>query len=337
MTFGLKKGQHAVVTGGAGFIGSHLCERLIEQGLTVTCVDNLSTGRTANLQALEGEERFTLLRADVTEPFSVTGPVHHVVHLASPASPLDYLALPLETLRVGSAGTENALRLALEHGARFVVASTSEIYGDPARHPQPESYWGNVNPIGPRSVYDEAKRFTEALTAAYARTLGVNTGIARLFNSYGPRMRRDDGRVVPTFIGQALAGSPLTINGTGAQTRSLCYVEDTVRGLLALMDSSFPGPVNIGATGEMTVREIAEAIAGHAGVELRTEFREPAEDEPGRRCPDIETARVKLGWKPEVPLAEGLKRTLLWWESAYGQDMARDGVNGSSDIRSGAA
>ncbi|MFJ6696933.1 SDR family NAD(P)-dependent oxidoreductase [Streptomyces sp. NPDC091272] len=337
MTVGPAKGQHAVVTGGAGFIGSHLCERLVEQGLRVTCVDNLSTGRTANLEALAGDERFTLLRADVSEPFSVQGPVHHVVHLASPASPLDYLALPLETLRVGSAGTENALRLAHEHGARFVVASTSEIYGDPAQHPQRESYWGNVNPIGPRSVYDEAKRFTEALTAAYSRTLGVNTGIARLFNSYGPRMRRDDGRVVPTFIGQALAGSPLTINGTGDQTRSLCFVEDTVRGLLALMGSSFPGPVNIGATGEMTVREIAEAIAGHAGAELRTEFREPAEDEPGRRCPDIETARVQLGWKPEVPLAEGIRRTLLWWGSTYAHDTDRDGVNEPSDIGSGAA
>ncbi|MBC2875777.1 MULTISPECIES: SDR family NAD(P)-dependent oxidoreductase [Streptomyces] len=337
MTIGLEKGQRAVVTGGAGFIGSHLCERLVERGLSVTAVDNLSTGRAANVEALAGEERFTLLVADVTEPFHVEGPVHHVVHLASPASPLDYLALPLETLRVGSAGTENALRLALEHGARFVVASTSEVYGDPVEHPQPETYWGNVNPIGLRSVYDEAKRFTEALTAAYARTLGADTGIARLFNSYGPRMRREDGRVVPTFIDQALAGEPLTINGSGEQTRSLCYVEDTVRGLLALMESSFPGPVNIGATVEMTVREIAEAIAAHAGVELRTEYRPPTEDEPGRRRPDIETARTKLGWQPEVPLAEGIKRTLDWWQTAYPRDTARDGVNGSSDIRSEAA
>ncbi|MDP9863637.1 MULTISPECIES: SDR family NAD(P)-dependent oxidoreductase [Streptosporangium] len=317
MTATTMEGARVVVTGGAGFIGSHLCESLIAQGCSVICVDNMSTGDPENLAEVERSPRFRLVQADVTEPFTVDQPVDHVVHLASPASPLDYLRMPLETLRVGSAGTENALRVAVAHRARFVLASTSEVYGDPAQHPQLESYWGNVNPVGPRAVYDEAKRYAEALTAAYRRTLGADTAIARLFNSFGPRMRRNDGRIVPTFIDQALTGRPLTINGSGEQTRSLCYVDDTVRGLLALMCSSVPGPVNIGATQELSVREIAELIAREVGVELRTVSQCLPVDEPGRRCPDIEAARTQLGWKPEMHVAEGLRRTLEWWSTAY--------------------
>jgi len=313
------KGARAVVTGGAGFIGSHLCEALVAQGCSVICVDNMCTGEPGNLSGVERSPRFHLIRHDVTEPFTVDGPVDYVVHLASPASPLDYLRMPLETLRVGSAGTENALRVAAAHRARFVLASTSEVYGDPAQHPQPESYWGNVNPVGPRAVYDESKRYAEALTAAYRRTLGADTAIARLFNSFGPRMRRNDGRVVPTFIDQALAGEPLTINGSGEQTRSLCYVDDTVKGLLALMCSTVPGPVNIGATQELTVREIAELIAAEAGAELRTVSQQLPTDEPNRRCPDIELARALLGWKPEISVSEGLRRTFGWWATAYPQ------------------
>ncbi|MFG3051506.1 NAD-dependent epimerase/dehydratase family protein [Kitasatospora sp. NPDC048239] len=308
--------RRAVVTGGAGFIGSHLCERLVEQGIAVVCVDDFSTGRRENLAGLIDSPLFRLVEADVSEPFTVEGPVDYVAHLASPASPFDYLRLPLETLRVGSAGTENALRLAVANRARFLLTSTSEVYGDPAEHPQRESYWGNVNPIGPRAVYDEAKRYAEAVTSAYRRTLGADTAIARLFNCFGPRMRRDDGRVVPTFVGQALAGEPLTLNGSGEQTRSLCYVDDTVRGLLALLFSDLSGPVNIGGTGELTVREIAELIAREAGVELRTVHQPLPQDDPGRRCPDIGIARTRLGWKPEVPTAEGLHRTMAWWTAA---------------------
>ncbi len=307
----------AVVNGGAGFIGSHLCERLIEQGIAVVCLDDFATGRLENLASLLRSLLFHLVRADVTERFRVDGRVDYVVHLVSPASPLDYQRLPLQTLRAGSAGTENTLRLAVERDARFLLASTSELYGDAREHPQSESYWGNVNPVGPRAVYDEAKRYAEALTSAYRRTLGANTGIARLSNCYGPRMRRGDGRVVPTFVEQALGGEPLTVNGTGKQTRSLCFVDDTVSGLLALLFSGVAGLVNIGNTDELSVGQIAALIAEAAGVELRTQNRELPEDEPVNRCPDIELARTRLGWKPETPLAAGLRRTLLRWADSY--------------------
>jgi dTDP-glucose 4,6-dehydratase len=309
--------RRAIVTGGAGFVGSHLCDRLVEQGISVVCVDNLSTGRIENLAHLLDSPLFEFVDADVTEPFTVAGPADYVLHLASPASPMDYHRLPLETLRAGSAGTENALRLALEWNARFILASTSEVYGDPGEHPQRESYWGNVNPIGPRSVYDEGKRYAEALTSAYRRTFGVDTGIARLFNCYGPRMRRDDGRVIPTFLGQALAGEPLTVNGSGTQTRSLCFVDDTVGGLLALLFTSVSGPVNIGGSPELTVRDIAALIAREAGVELRVRHCPLPEDDPVRRCPDLEVARTQLGWKPGVSPEEGLRRTLTWWSHAH--------------------
>lgn len=309
--------KRAVVSGGAGFIGSHLCERLVERGIEVVCLDDFSTGQAENLAGLTHSPLFTLVRADVTEPLPALGPVDYVAHLASPASPVDYHRLPLETLRVGSAGTDNMLRLAAESGARFLLASTSEVYGDPTRHPQHESYWGNVNPIGPRSVYDEAKRYAEALTSAYRRTCGTDTGIARIFNCYGPRMRRGDGRVVPAFFEQALAGLPLTVNGTGEQTRTLCFVDDIVGGLLALLLSSEPGPINIGGVGELTIREIAELIAAEVGVELRTVRRPLPQDEPVRRCPDIQAAGALIAWKPEVPIAEGLRRTMAWWSERH--------------------
>jgi dTDP-glucose 4,6-dehydratase len=307
----------ALVLGGAGFVGSHLCEALLAAGTEVVCVDNFCTGRPGNLSHLDGRADFSIVEHDVTRPLPELGRFRWIFALASAASPVDYQRLPIETLRAGAQGTEHALQLAREHGARFVLASTSEVYGDPDVHPQAEDYPGRVNPVGPRSVYDEAKRFAEALTAAYRRSCGVDTGIARIFNTYGPRMRPDDGRMVPTFIRQALAGEPLTVTGSGRQTRSLCYITDTVAGLIALARSDAAGPVNIGNPHEQTVLEVAEQIAELAGGSPAVTFCPPVEDDPQQRCPDIALAQKRLGWFPAVPVREGLQLTIDWFRTAY--------------------
>ena len=299
-----------VVTGGAGFLGSHLCDALLERGDAVVCVDNFCTGSPDNVAHLSGVDRFELVDADVSETIGVTsGPVDAVLHFASPASPPQYLDMPLETLAVGSDGTRRALALAAEHGARFLMASTSEVYGDPAVNPQPEDYWGNVNPVGPRSVYDEAKRFSEALTMAWKKVHGVDVGIARIFNTYGPRLAPGDGRVVSNFLVQALSGEPLTVYGDGSQTRSLCFVSDEVAGLLALLDSSLTGPVNIGNPAEITVLELAHRVLALTGSSSGIVHRPLPQDDPVRRRPDISLARSALGWEPVVPLDEGLRAT----------------------------
>jgi dTDP-glucose 4,6-dehydratase len=309
-----------VVTGGAGFIGSHLCERLHADGWDVVVVDSLITGSRDNLAALEGRAGCSFVEADVSRTIPVTGPIDRVVDLASPASPMDYLQHPLETLEAGSSGTRNALELAHAADARFLLASTSEIYGDPDVHPQPESYWGKVNPIGPRAVYDESKRFAEAMTMAYHRVHGLEVRIARLFNTYGPRMRRGDGRAVPTFIEQALRGEPITLHGDGSQTRSLCYVSDTVDGLLLLLESSVEGPVNLGNPEELPMRELARRICDLLGADVDMKEVERPEDDPELRRPDITRARELLGWSPTVPLEEGLRRTIEWARSAWTLD-----------------
>ncbi|NEB36263.1 NAD-dependent epimerase/dehydratase family protein [Streptomyces sp. SID14515] len=303
------------MTGGAGFVGSHLCELLLREGIQVVCVDNLSTGRLENIAELTARRGFSFVEGDVEQPIKTSGPVDMVFHLASRASPADYLTAPLETLRAGSVGTEHALEAAQAWGARFVLASTSEVYGDPAEHPQRESYWGNVNPVGERSVYDEAKRYAEALTMAYRRSRGLNTGIARIFNTYGPRMRTDDGRIIPNFARQALAGEPLTVYGSGLQTRTLCYVDDLVDGLLALARSSAPGPVNLGGAEERTVLQLATEIARAAGGEPPViEHRRLPEDDPRRRRPDLTLAGELLGWQPRTALHDGLARTVAWFD-----------------------
>jgi dTDP-glucose 4,6-dehydratase len=305
----------AVVTGGAGFIGAHLCRSLLAAGTEVLCVDNFLTSSPASVRELRNEPGFRLREADVAERLDVDGAVDLVIHLASPASPLDYQRHPLATLDAGSSGTRNALELATRAGARFVLASTSEVYGDPAVSPQPEGYWGNVNPVGRRSVYDEAKRFAEAMTAAYRRTGRASTGIARIFNTYGPGMRPDDGRVVPTFACQALRGLPLTVAGDGSQTRSLCHVDDTVRGILAVARSDIAGPVNIGNPEEATVLRIAQRIIGLCGSRSGIEYIPLPEDDPLTRCPDITLARTALGWQPAVSWREGLPQTLAWFSA----------------------
>ncbi len=300
-----------VVLGGAGFLGSHLCERLLADGAArVVAVDNLSTGQERNLAGLRREPRFEFIRHDVTTPLSLPGPVQFVFNLASPASPVDYLARWLETMRVGSLGTENGLRFALEKRAVFLQASTSEIYGDPLVHPQVESYFGNVDPTGPRAVYDEAKRYGEALVQAFRRWEGLSTRIARIFNTYGPRMRLEDGRVVPTFIAQALRGEDLSIQGDGSQTRSFCYVDDLVDGLVRLARSTEQDPVNLGNPDERTILQFAEAVVAATGASSRFVFRPLPEGDPKVRRPDISRARALLGWAPRVPLAEGLSRTV---------------------------
>lgn len=311
-----------VVTGGAGFLGSHVCDRLVERGDEVVCVDDLSTGRRENLVSLAGSARFTFVEADVSHELPVDGPVDAVMHMASPASPPDYLRMPLNSLDVGSSGTRHALDLAHRHGARFLLASTSEIYGDPLVHPQPESYWGNVNPIGPRAVYDEAKRFAETLTMTYHRLHDLSTAIVRIFNTYGPRLRPRDGRVVSNFLVQAIEGRPLTIYGDGSQTRSFCYVDDEVRGILALLDSEVVGPVNIGNPDEFTVLELAKLVAELTGSDSEIVFEALPVDDPTRRRPDISRARELLGWEPHVPLREGLRNTLEW----YREERSRGGV-----------
>jgi dTDP-glucose 4,6-dehydratase len=307
-----------VVTGGAGFLGSHLTDALLARGDEVVSFDDLCTGELRNLAHLDGHPRFTFVEHDVTEHIDVDGPVDAVLHLASPASPPGYLALPIETLMVGSRGTHNALGLARAKGARFFVSSTSEVYGDPSVHPQPESYWGNVNPIGPRSVYDEAKRFTEALTMAYHRTHGVDVRIVRIFNTYGPRMRADDGRVVSNFIVQALRGEPLTIYGDGSQTRSFCYVDDEIRGFLALLDGPHTGPINIGNDGEFTMLELAEIVRDVTGSSSPIEHLPLPEDDPKQRRPDLTLARTLLGWEPTVALRDGVARTAEYFASVLG-------------------
>lgn len=305
--------RRMVVTGGAGFLGSHLCERLVNEGHEVICLDNLSTGRLDNIGPIIGCERFRLVRADVTTAVDVAGPVDAVLHLASPASPADYLARPIATMKVGSIGTLHSLELARKKCARFVLASTSEAYGDPLVHPQTESYWGNVNPIGPRSVYDEAKRFAEALTMAYRRAHGLDTAIARIFNTFGPRMRPNDGRAVPTFIRQALTNAPITVTGDGTQTRSLCYVDDLVDGLVRLLFSDLAGPVNLGNPHELTMGELARWIRDLAGSGSPIVHVPRPQDDPALRRPDISVARTRLEWWPRVPVGEGLARTIAWF------------------------
>jgi dTDP-glucose 4,6-dehydratase len=303
-----------VITGAAGFIGSHLSETLLDRGHTVVGVDNLLTGDEANVAHLAGRD-FTLIKQDVTEPFDVTGRVDALLHWASPASPIDYAELPFETLKVGSYGTHNALELARRKGARFAIASTSEVYGDPKEHPQQESYWGNVNPNGPRSVYDEAKRYAEAVTMAYHRYHQVETRIVRIFNTYGPRMRLRDGRAVPAFMSQALRNEDVTIFGDGQQTRSFCYVTDLVDGILRLLDSDTPDPVNIGNPHEVTIEEIALTIIKLVGSKSRLVRRPLPVDDPRQRRPDITRAKTLLGWEPKVGLEEGLLKTVGYFKS----------------------
>ena len=300
----------AVVSGGAGFLGSHLCDYLLAQGDRVICIDNLDTGSLQNIEHLRNGDDFLFQNHDVTEPFFIEERVDYVFHLASPASPIDYLRLPLHTLKVGSYGTHNMLGLAKFKRARFLIASTSEVYGDPQVHPQPETYWGHVNPIGPRGVYDEAKRYAEALVMAYHRQQGVDTSIARIFNTYGPRMRPHDGRAIPTFVRQALENKPLTVFGDGSQTRSFCYVDDLIRGLYALATSGEHLPVNIGNPHEMTLLELAEAVVRVTGSKSEIVFEALPVDDPQVRQPDITRARQVLGWEPEVELEEGIARTL---------------------------
>ena len=305
----------AVVTGGAGFLGSHLCERLLGEGMDVVCIDNLLTGNLANIEHLFGVNGFAFEKYDVTNYIHVPGRVDFVLHFASPASPIDYLELPIQTLKVGSLGTHKALGLAKAKGARFLLASTSEVYGDPLVHPQPESYWGNVNPVGPRGVYDEAKRFAEAMTMAYQRFHGVSTRIVRIFNTFGPRMRAHAGRVVPAFVSQALAGEPLTIFGDGSQTRSFCYVDDEIEGIIRLLFSEIDEPVNIGNPGEMTVLQFADTIRRLVGSLAPIEFKPLPVDDPKVRQPDISQARAFLGWEPKVSLEEGLRRTIEYFSA----------------------
>jgi nucleoside-diphosphate-sugar epimerase len=307
--------MRVVVTGGAGFLGSHLCDAIMARGDSAVCVDNLATGRPDNVAHLMGQPGFTFVEADVSSALDVPGPVDAVAHLASPASPPDYLRLPLETLAVGSHGTENALRLARRHGARFVLASTSEVYGDPAVHPQTEDYWGNVNPVGPRSVYDEAKRFAEALTRAFRETHGVNAGILRIFNTYGPRMSARDGRIVTNFITQALNGDPLTIYGDGSQTRSFCYVDDLIRGIVSMIDCAESGPVNLGNPEEFTVADFAQLILRVTGSDSPVEHLPLPVDDPTRRCPVNTRASQVLGWQPQIQVEDGVRRTVEWFRS----------------------
>ena len=304
-----------MVAGGAGFIGSHVCDRLIERGDDVIAIDNFVTGARSNVAHLASEERFQLVEHDVCEPLELDGDVHYVLDLASPASPKDFAVLPLEILAVGSVGTRSLLELARLKGARFLITSTSEVYGEPLLHPQPESYWGNVNPIGPRSCYDESKRFAEALTMAYHRHAGVDVRIVRVFNTYGPRMKPGDGRVVSNFLVQALSGAPITIYGDGSQTRSFCYVADEVAGILAVLDGPLTGPVNVGNPNEFTVRELAELVVELTGTGSSI-VREPLPvDDPTRRRPDTTLAREQLGWEPKIELREGLARTAEWLRS----------------------
>jgi dTDP-glucose 4,6-dehydratase len=303
-----------LITGGAGFLGSHLCDRLLDEGHEVIAMDNLITGNLANIEHLAGRDGFLFVKHDVTNYIYVNGPLDAILHFASPASPIDYLELPIQTLKVGALGTHKALGLALSKKARFLLASTSEVYGDPMVHPQSEDYWGNVNPIGPRGVYDEAKRFAEAMTMAYHRTHGVDTRIVRIFNTYGPRMRLGDGRVVPNFIGQALRGEPLSVYGDGSQTRSFCYVSDLVDGIYRLLMSDVCDPVNVGNPVEMTIQQFAEAINRITGNQAGIIHEPLPVDDPKVRKPDITRATTLLGWHPQVDLETGLTKTIEWFQ-----------------------
>jgi dTDP-glucose 4,6-dehydratase len=322
----------AVVTGGAGFLGSHLCERLVLEGWHVVCFDNLLTGDAENLRDLLGRDTFRFEKYDVTAYLHMGGPVDAVLHLASPASPKDYLENPIHTLKVGALGGLRALGLAKAKRASFLLSSTSEVYGDPRVRPQAEDYWGNVNPVGPRGVYDEAKRFAEAMAMAYHRVHAIPVKLARIFNTYGPRLRENDGRAVPTFVRQALAGEPLTLHGDGRQTRSLCFVSDMVEGLWRLLLSDHIGPMNMGNPEEVSVRRLAELIREVAGTDSEVVFTERPEDDPEVRCPDIALARTVLGWRPEVSLRDGLSRTVEWarhaWPSPAATQLAAGPENG---------
>ena len=310
----------AVVTGGAGFVGSHICERLLNEGWDVVCLDNFLTGSPGNIGHLRSNPRFKLIQMDVTDCIDIPGDIDVIYHFASPASPVDYLQLPIQTMRVGSLGTLHTLAMAKDKGARYVLASTSEVYGDPEVHPQPESYWGHVNPVGPRSVYDEAKRFAEALTMAYRRYDSVNTGIVRIFNTAGPRLRLDDGRAIPTFIAQALRNEPITVTGDGSQTRSIQYVDDLVEAVLRMAASDHLGPINVGTPHEVSMLELAETIRRLAGSSSEITFIERPTDDPTVRCPDITLARELLDWKPTTPFEEGLMRTIAWFREQLQQD-----------------
>ncbi len=307
--------MRTVITGGAGFIGSHLCERFLELGHEVICIDNLITGSLSNIEQLRKNDRFVFIRHDISHPLEIDGPVDNVLHFASPASPVDYLQYPIQTLKVGSLGTHNTLGLAKLKGARFLLASTSEVYGDPEQHPQKEEYWGNVNPIGIRGCYDESKRFAEAITMAYHRAHGVDTRIIRIFNTYGPFMRLDDGRVLPNFVGQALRGEPLTVYGKGNQTRSFCYVDDLVDGIEKLLFTDFHEPVNLGNPSEITILEFAQEILKLSGSKSPIAYKPLPQDDPKVRRPDITRARKLLGWEPKIDRHEGLKRTLAYFQA----------------------
>ncbi|MCB1063345.1 MAG: SDR family oxidoreductase [Verrucomicrobiae bacterium] len=309
----------SLVTGGAGFLASHLTDRLLAEGHRVIALDNLVTGSIDNIEHLASNENYEFIKHDVTKYLYIPGRVDYIFHLASPASPIDYLELPIQTLKVGSLGTHNALGLAKEKGATFLLASTSETYGDPLEHPQKETYWGNVNPIGPRGVYDEAKRFAEAITMAYQRAHGVDTKIVRIFNTYGPRMRLRDGRVVPAFIGQALEGHPLTVFGDGSQTRSFCYVSDLIDGIYRLSQHSTHEPVNIGNPREMSVKEFAEKTLELIDTKSQIEYRPLPEDDPKIRQPDITRAREWLGWEPKVPFEDGVAATIAYFRGVLGK------------------
>lgn len=312
--------RRAVITGGAGFVGSHLAERLLAEGIDVICLDNFVTGTSDNVAHLQGHDGFRLMKVDVSDYLSIPGSVDYVLHFASPASPVDYAQLPIETLKAGSLGTLHTLGMAREKRARYLLASTSETYGDPLVHPQPESYWGNVNPVGPRACYDEAKRFAEALTTSYRTKHGVNTAIMRIFNTYGPRMRANDGRAIPNFISQALSGAPITVQGDGSQTRSVCYVDDLVEGALRLLFSDLAGPVNIGSPHEMTILELANLICELTGSDSPMEFTDRPQDDPSQRQPDIALALAALNWEPEVGLREGLLETIAWFRNRAAGD-----------------
>ena len=311
----MKKPGKALITGGAGFIGSHLCDDLLEKGFEVVCLDNLITGKEANIKKHFNNPNFTFIKHDISEPFEWKGKLEFILHFASPASPVDYLTHPIQTLKVGSFGAFHALELARVKQASFLLASTSEVYGDPKISPQPEKYWGNVNPIGPRSVYDEAKRFSEALTMAYYRTYGLDTRIVRLFNTYGPRMRQNDGRVTPNFICQALRGKPLTVYGDGQHTRSLCYVSDTVNGIYKLMLSDLHDPVNIGNPHEKTILDLAKIIIRLTKSKSKVKYDPLPVDDPKKRKPAIEKAKKLLGWEPKVNLRDGLTETIQWFSN----------------------
>jgi len=309
------EGKTVLITGGAGFLGSHLAEFLLKKGYRVICMDNLITGSLDNISHLEGEENFLFIKHDVTKEIRIEEDIHYILHFASPASPLDYLELPIQTLKVGSLGTHNTLGLAKKKRAVFLLASTSEVYGDPLVHPQPESYWGNVNPIGPRGVYDEAKRFAEALTMAYHRVHKIDTKNARIFNTYGPKMRTHDGRAIPNFITQALKGEEITVFGDGSQTRSFCYISDMVEGIYRLMLSDYNLPVNLGNPNEMSILDLAKVIIKLTKTKSKIRFLPLPQDDPKVRQPDISTARKELGWEPKVPLEKGLKETIKYFRS----------------------